>query len=241
MENQEAKTSDYNDVKKMQDAIVKHSDSFVKLGLAKLVGTKDSIKVERERISNELKENGVSQCSACNQTIRNTCFIETDTTKTCSHEAKRIKKEAKDGTICQCCGNPAKVITHKLDFKKAIALIEIIKFFRHSEKADQDKYYTKEDFFEGVLEEYGELFEGFEELHFWDLIARMPTHPEKVIYKEGYFGITENGIKFAQREIGVPQTAYSYNGEIESYESDFITIEKIINDAGLDYEELIKV
>ena len=69
----------------------------------------------------------------------------------------------------------------------------------------------------------------------------MPTHPTKVIYKDGYFGITENGIKFAQREIGVPKTAYSYNGEIESYESDFTTIEKIINDAGLNYDELIKI
>lgn len=241
MENNEAKTSDYNDVKKMQEAIAKNSDSFEKLGLAKLVGTMDSIKTERARLTKELRQIGVVQCVACNQTITSTCLIKTDESKSCSYEAHRIKKNAKKGTVCQCCGNPAKVLTHKLDFKKAIALLEIIKFYRHSEKAEQEKYYSKDEFFEGILEEYGELFEGYEELHYWDLLSRMPTHPTKVIYKEGYFGITENGIKFAQREVGVPQTAYSYNGEIEGYESDFITIEKIINDAGLDYEELIKV
>ena len=239
--NKEVSTSNYDDVRKMQKAITDNSESFEKVGLAKLVGSNKLISFERKRLKEVLQLKGVAQCGACNQNITSLNEVPTLGSRTLKNEANRIKEMAKKGTVCECCGSEAKLITHKLDFKKAIALLEIVKFFRHSEKADQDKYYTKEDFFEGALEEYGELFEDFETMHLWDLISRMPTHPTKVIYKDGYFGITENGIKFAQREIGVPQTAYSYNGEIESYESDFVTIEKIINDAGLQYEQLIKV
>ena len=241
MDNKEVKTSNYDDVRKMQNAIAENSEMFEKVGLAKLVGSNKSIEFERKRLKEEIKKNGIAQCGACNQKLTLLNEIPVLGYRTLKNEANRIKETAKKGTVCQCCGSEAKLITHTLDFKKAISLLEIIKFYRHNEKAEQNNYYTKEEFFEGVLDEYSELFEGFETLHLWDLIARMPTHPTKVIYKEGYYGITENGIKFAQREVGVPKTAYSYNGEIESYESDFITIEKIINDAGLNYDELIKV
>ena len=241
----EAKTSDYNDVKAMQDAILKHGKGFERLGLAKLVGSKLKLHEERDRLEKEVAKNGIAQFSACNQEVTKLNYssipFETDLTKSCFKEAKRIKDNAKKGTVCRACGSEAKVITHTLDFQKIVSLIEIVKFFRHHPDADVDKYYTKEDFFSGSLEEYGDLFKGFEQLHFWDLIARMPTHPTKVIYKEGYFGITDNGIKFVQREIGVPQTAYSYNGEIESYESDFITLDDILTKVGLDYDDLIKV
>ena len=42
-----------------------------------------------------------------------------------------------------------------------ISLIEIVKFYRHNPDAEESNYYTKEDFFAGNLEEYGELFENF--------------------------------------------------------------------------------
>ena len=241
---EEAITSNYEDVKKMQDAIVKHGTGFEKLGLSKLEGSKLSIDQERKRILNEINSNGISQCSACNQEVKQLIDLpeEVDLNKSCFFEAKRIKEKAKkEGTQCNVCGSEAKLITNTLDINKAIALIQIVKFFRHHPDADQTKYYTKEDYFGGVLEEYGELFEQWESLYLWDLICRMPTHPTKVIYKEGYFGITENGIKFIQREIGVPQTAYSYNGETDSYESDFITLDKLLEEAELDYDSLMEV
>ena len=244
-ENNEAKTSNYEDVKKMQDAIVKHGKGFEKLGLSKLVGSKLKLHEERERLEKELAENGISQCSACNQELTklnpSAIPFETDLTKSCFKEARRIKDAAKKGTVCRACGSEAKLITHTLDLNKAIALIQVVKFFRHHPDADQEKYYTKEDYFGAFPDEYKELFENWEELYLYDLIARMPTHPEKVIYKAGYFGITENGIKFVQREIGVPKTAYSYNGETDSYESDFVTLDKLLEEAGLDYDELMKV
>jgi hypothetical protein len=244
-QNKEVKTEKYEDVKAMQEAIVKNSNDFERLGLSKIKGSNRTIEDERKRLSKVLQKDGKAQCDACNQTITeiiSTMGVSTiDETSKTSKEAERIKNFAKKGTTCSCCGNKAEVKKHTLNINKAIALIEIVKFYRHHPDSDINKYYTKEDFFQGNLEEYGELFEGFEELHLWDLMSRMPTRPDKVVYKEGYFGITENGIKFVQREIGVPKTAYSYNEENDSFESDFITIEDLINEAKLKYDDLIKV
>ena len=248
--NKEFKTENYSDVKKMQDAIIKNSTEFEKVGLGKLVGSNITIKEERDRLYNEIDKNGSAQCIACNSVITEINTIgqtfewmslnETDKT---SKEAKRIKDTVtKDkSTYCNCCGKEAKLVTHTLDLKKCISLIEIVKYYRHHPNAEESKYYSKEDFFEGNLEEYKELFEDYGNLHFWDLLSRMPTRPDKVVYKDGWYGITENGIKFTQREIGVPKTVYTYNGETESFESDFATIEEIVNEAGLKYEDLIKV
>ncbi len=237
----EVVTNDYKDVKAMQDAIVKNSTEFEKLGLAKLKGSGTFIVDERSRLINEIKNNNVAQCDACNQIISSVKDVPVILNVRTFKEAERIQKEAKDGTNCQCCGNEAKVISLKLDVKKAIALIEIVKFYRHNPDADISKYYTKEDFFGVHLPEFEEIFEDFEQLHHWDLISRMPTRPDKVVYKDGWYGITENGIKFVQREIGVPKTVHTYNGETDSFDSDFITIEEILNHDELNYDELIKV
>jgi len=248
--NKEVKTEDYNEVKKMQDAIVENSTEFERLGLQKLKGSNITIKDERDRIYNKIKENGSAQCDACNSVIKEINTIgqsfewmslrEGDTT---SKEAKRIKDTVtKDKiTFCNVCGTEAKLHTYKLNLQMCISLIEIVKFYRHNPDADESKYYTKEDFFAGNLEEYGELFENFELLHHWDLISRMPTRPDKIVYKDGWYGITENGIKFVQREIGVPKTCYAYNGETDSFESDFVLLDEILTEAGLKYEDLIKV
>jgi ribosomal protein L34E len=237
----EVKTDDYRDVKKMQDAIVENSTEFERLGLSKLKGSNRTLKSERERLTREINKSGIAQCDACNQTISSLSIIIDDEETKTSKEAQRIKDFAKNGTTCRCCGNKAILNTLELNLQMCISLIEIVKFYRHNPDADESKYYTKEDFFAGNIEEYGELFENFELLHHWDLLSRMPTRPDKVVYKDGWYGITENGIKFVQREIGVPKTCYAYNGETDSFESDFVTIEEILSDAGLKYEDLIKV
>ena len=42
--NKEFKTENYSDVKKMQDAIIKNSTEFEKVGLGKIVGSNITIK-----------------------------------------------------------------------------------------------------------------------------------------------------------------------------------------------------
>jgi len=239
----EVVTESYEDVKKLQDSIVENSSSFVRLGLKKLKGSNVTILNERKRIKEVIEENGVAQCDACSQEVTSipSGFDSKSISTTTSQEAKRLIKEAKEGTFCHCCGSDVNVKTNLLDFKMAIALIEILKFYRHNPNANENEYYSKDEFFARYKgTEYESLFEGFEDLYKWDLIARRPTRPDKIVYDYTRFCITENGIKFAQREIGVPKTAYSYNKETHEFESDFVTIEDLLKEADLNYSDLIK-
>lgn len=244
-QNEEARTEDFADVQKLQDDIVKNSTEFEKLGRHNLKGSSNTLATERKRIKETLKAGDPVQCEACNQEVKefNEDFVPAeDVNKWTTHkEATRIKKEAKTGTVCNCCGQEAKIVTHTLDWKKALSLIEIYKYFRHSPDAKESEYYSTEHYFGEDQGEYAEIFADYQSLHFWDLIARMPTRPDIVVYKDGWNTITENGIKFVQREVGVPKTAYSYNGEIDGYESDFTTIEDLLKEVDLDYNEMIKV
>ena len=68
----------------------------------------------------------------------------------------------------------------------------------------------------------------------------MPTSPTEVIYKKGWWGITENGIKFIQKEIGLPKYAevyedFAYNHIVEKS----VMITDLIDDVEL--EEFLKL
>ena len=62
----------------------------------------------------------------------------------------------------------------------------------------------------------------------------MPTGKKnkqgKIIYKKGYFALTENGVKFAQREIGLPKFAYVYNDQVNNHSTNdfFYSIDDIL-------------
>ena len=55
------------------------------------------------------------------------------------------------------------------------------------------------------------------------------------------YALTENGIKFAQREIGVPKHCFVYNGEVDSHTTDFVTIDEILKSVNINYDELIGI
>lgn len=247
---QDFKTEDYKDIKKMQESIVENSDEFTKLGLSKLSGNNKSVIFEKERLIKEIESKGKAQCNCCNSILTDLEKIKKYNPKdlkvlnsNCSVEANRIKKTVdKDtSTVCNCCGSELSLKKHELDWKKALCLVEIVKFFRHSPEAQEGQYYTKDHFFGKDQGEYAEIFKDWEDLYLYDLINRMPTHPTKIVYKDGWFGLTDNGTKFVQREVGVPKTAYTYNGEISSYDSDFTTIEKLLEEVNLNYDEIIKI
>ena len=62
----------------------------------------------------------------------------------------------------------------------------------------------------------------------------------KFVKNPGWFRISENGIKFAQREIAIPITAIVYNGNVDGHVlNPCETIDKILSDKGIDYNEVI--
>jgi hypothetical protein len=71
---------------------------------------------------------------------------------------------------------------------------------------------------------------------------RGKRNPKEVfVVTKGMFRISENGIKFAQRETAVPMTAVVYNGVVEAHIlHPYKTIEEVLQEAGYDYETIIK-
>ena len=148
---------------------------------------------------------------------------------TLEQEVDRIKIEAEKpkGTICACCGNKVKLYRRTINYDMAICILYMLKFYRYSEKAQEYQYYTKKDFFSELILSGNEyVLENFTKLKYWDIIAPMPTGKKrngKIVYKKGYFALTENGVKFAQREIGLPKYAFVYNDQVNHHSTnDFI-------------------
>lgn len=160
-------------------------------------------------------------------------------------EADRLREEARNsrGTLCRCCGQKVQLYKRTLTAEMGVCLLYMLKFFRHSEKAEELQYYTKQDFFSEVINDKNlkHILFDFTKLKYWDLIAPMPTNPDKVMYKKGYWTLTENGIKFAQREIGIPKYAYIYNDQVDSHSSGetFVTIDDLLKLADVTYEEIM--
>lgn len=160
-------------------------------------------------------------------------------------EVERIKKEARTnkGAICGCCGQKVKLYSRTITAEMCVALILIYKYYRHSPNAKTNEYYTKEDFFSEILtdKDANYIINDFTKLKYWDLVAPMPTHPTKIKYKKGYWGITDNGVKFVQREVAMPKYALVYNDMVDSHITEPVMIDDILKEAGFDYGELLKI
>ena len=122
-----------------------------------------------------------------------------------------------------------------------ISLIWIYKYYRHNENAEEGQYYTKQDFFSEILidGEHKNIVRNFTNLCHWDLITKMPLHPTKIIYKKGYYGLTENGIAFVQKEVAMCKHALVYNNFAYEHNTIPVMINDVLQEAGYDYNELI--
>lgn len=151
-----------------------------------------------------------------------------------------IKKASRyNGVECPSCKRKIKAYKRTITPTMAIALIEMLKFYRYKEGVTLGEYYTKEEFFT-YLEP--EMYVDYTLLYNWDLIEPQGNHPVKFIKKRGYWRITDNGIKFALMEVAVPKFAIIYNGEVsEHITTPPLMIDEVLKNAGLDYYELIKL
>ena len=62
------------------------------------------------------------------------------------------------------------------------------------------------------------------------------------IYKKGYWGITENGIAFCQKEIAMPQFALVYNDfPYEHITNKYVMIDELLAENNLVYDDLIQI
>ena len=120
----------------------------------------------------------------------------------------------------------------------AICLVFIYKHFRYAEGVKSTDYFPKRILLQ-YLKEYPNITRNFHRLKYWDLICPMPTSPTEIIYKKGWYGLTENGIGFIQKEIGLPKYAFVWNDFAYEHQTNpYLMITDLINEDEL--EELLK-
>lgn len=162
--------------------------------------------------------------------------------QTIEHEFIDKLRNSTKAIECPCCGRKAKFYNRKLNAKLCLALIHIVKYYRHHpSQPDQLDYFDYSDLFN----EYPQLKVDFPKLQYWDLVEAKGSikkrKGESVFVKETrMYRISENGIKFAQREVAVPLTAVVYNNVVKGHLiNPHATIDKILSEAGYDYDQVI--
>lgn len=127
-----------------------------------------------------------------------------------------------------------------LNVNLCISLLWVYKYYRYCESANKNDYYTKKDFFFDIIgTDYEYIIKNYTQLRHWDLLAPMPTHPTEIKYKKGWWGITEFGIKFCQREIAMPKYAIVQDGMAVGHITKPVMIDELLEKKGYNYDDLI--
>ena len=157
-------------------------------------------------------------------------------------ELKDIQQELIDRGAGKYIRQPipydAKYTRREITKDMAICLVFVYKHFRYAEGVKSTDYFPKRILLQ-YLSKFPNITRNFHRLKYWDLICPMPTSPTEVIYKRGWYGLTENGIAFIQREIGLPKYAFVYNDFAYEHQTNpYVMITDLIGEDEL--EELLK-
>jgi len=138
--------------------------------------------------------------------------------------------------VCPTCGRKAKEYKRRLTSSLCMALIEILKYYRYTENIELLDYFHIDD----IFKDKQKLKVDFPKLQYWDLIeAKGKMVKGKFVKNYGYYRISENGLKFAQREVAVPLFAMVYNNIVQGHQlNPYSTIDKILAEDEIDYETI---
>jgi hypothetical protein len=131
-----------------------------------------------------------------------------------------------------------KYIKKQITRDMAICLVFVYKHYRYTENVKPTDYFSKKVLLQ-YLKTFRNITRNFHKLKYWDLICPMPTSPTEIKYKRGWYGLTENGIAFIQKEIGLPKYAFIWNDFAYEHQTNpYVMITDLINEDEL--EELLK-
>ena len=140
--------------------------------------------------------------------------------------------------IQQVKPHDAKYTKKQITRDMAICLVFVYKHYRYTENVKPTDYFSKKVLLQ-YLKSFKNITRNFHKLKYWDLICQMPTSPTEIIYKRGWYGLTENGIAFVQKEIGLPKYAFIWNDFAYEHQTNpYVMITDLINEDEL--EELLK-
>ena len=137
------------------------------------------------------------------------------------------------------------LIRRSLTRDLSICLTFAYRYYKYHPNAEVGQYYRKQDLFAELRQNLGDdlcdkITRNYTRLKYWDLLVPMPTSPTEVIYKKGWWGITENGIKFIQKEIALPKYAEVYDDFAHNHiVKNSVMITDLIDDVEL--EEFLKL
>lgn len=137
--------------------------------------------------------------------------------------------DADKGYNCPCCSQFCKRYYRKLNVNMALVLIMLVR---------------KKKFGFMPIEEFMRV-NGFHRsgdfsyLIHWGLLEKMTGERPDGSKKNGFYKITEKGIRFVKEEITVPQTLIYYLGKCEGFEGGEIGIREALGKK-FDYTELMK-
>lgn len=158
------------------------------------------------------------------------------------NELKDIQQELinrGDGKyVRQTKPNDVKYTRKEITRDMAICLVFVYKHYRYSEGVKITDYFPKRVLMQ-YLKSFRNITRNFHKLKYWDLICQMPTSPTEIIYRKGWYGITDNGVAFIQKEIGLPKYAFIWNDFAYEHQTNpYVMITDLIGEEELD--ELLK-
>ena len=141
------------------------------------------------------------------------------------------------GKICPTCNRLAKEKKVKLNKSLCLSLLHVLKHYRYTENMDTLDYFNAKELFA----ENNHFSIDFPKLTYWDLIESKGELIDGVFHKErNMYRISENGIKYAQREIAVPIYAILYDGIVEGHQlKPYATIDEILEIDSEEYNQLL--
>ena len=141
------------------------------------------------------------------------------------------------GKICPTCNRLAKEKKVKLNKDLCLSLLHVLKYYRYTENVDTLDYFNSKELFA----ENNHFLIDFPKLAYWDLIEQKGQLIDGVFHKErNMYRISENGIKYAQREIAVPIYAILYDGIVEAHQlTPYATINEILDVDAEQYNNLL--
>jgi hypothetical protein len=130
-------------------------------------------------------------------------------------EFRESIKENYTGIICPTCNRLAKEDKVKLNKKMCLALLHILKYYRYTENVSILDYFDVRNLFY----DNPEFIFTVKKLEYWDLVeAKGEIVNGNFVKEKNMFRISENGIKFAQREVGIPIYAVLYDKKVRGHQ-----------------------
>lgn len=141
------------------------------------------------------------------------------------------------GKICPTCNRIAREQKRKISPMNCLALLHILKYYRYTANIDTLDYFNSRELFA----DNKEIMIDFQKLTYWDLIEAKGKIVDGVFRKEiNKYRISDNGIKFAQREIAIPIYAIVYDGIVEGHQlQPYATIDEILKINSEQYDKLM--